>query len=387
MRKGILKFLSCPNNENGDFIVFAHELKRANKFLSNVEHEDINDNDDIKTGFIVTKKHLNVYPITNYILSALSDKDIDQNFFISLLDSALEYSPLRYKSTIQANIERIKKFNPKISVDWNRDEMQYYDRAVETKVQRKAFCEKVKKEPLWNIYIERNNYLFNDLSLPDSSYVLEIGCGNARTVDWLYPPRKYNYNYVGTDISFKRLMLAKMVIPEGDFIQCSALNLPFKNQTFAAILSFGVLHHLENPMQGALSCLSKLRNEGYFLIHEPIKKPKKLLPEGKFEFLQRIFKTYDHSEHDNHIHVENTLKLFEEQNNIIQEVHFNASVLRTVVYRIFTAFPKISRSERAWKFFIEADKVFIRLFCSTPNRFGPGGVFIRLKKGLPHLDI
>lgn len=384
MRKGILKFLLCPNNGNGDFVVFAHELKRANKFLSNVEHEDINDIDDVRTGFIVNKKHHTVYPIANYILSALSDQDIEQNLFINLLDSALAYSPPRYRSTIQENIERIRQSNPEQSGDWNRDEMQYYDRAVETEDQRKAFCEKVKKEPLWHIYIERNNYLFKDLSLPDSSYVLEIGCGNARTVDWLYPPGKYNYNYVGTDISFKRLMLAKIVIPEGDFMQCSALNLPFKNQTFAAVFSFGVLHHLENPLRGVTVCLSKLRKEGYFLIHEPIEKPRKLLPERKFEFLRRIFKTYDHSEHDNHIRVENTLKLFEEQNSVIQEIYFNASVLRTVVSRIFTAFPKIGRSERAWKFLIAADKAFIRLFCSKPNRFGPGGVFIRLKKGFTH---
>ena len=153
---------------------------------------------------------------------------------------------------------------------------------------------------------------------------------------------------------------------------------------FSAIFSFGVLHHLEKPLQGAKVCLSKLSKEGYFLIHEPIEKPKKLLPERKFKFLRRIFKTYDHSEHDNHIHVKNTLKLFEEQNSVIQGIHFNASVLRTIVSRIYNRFPKIAASKRAWKFLIAADKAFIRIFCSKPNRFGPGGVFIRLKKGLTH---
>ena len=211
MRKNLLKFLVCPNNKDGDFDVFGHELKRANRFFSNVDNDKIQDNDDIKTGFIVNKQHQTVYPIANYILLALSDQDIDWNFFINLLNSALEYSPHKYKSTIQNNIERVRKFNPHQSGDWNRDEMQYYDRAAQTEAQRKDFCEKIKKEPLWHIYIERKNYLLKGLSLPDSSYVLEIGCGNARTVDWLYSPRKYNYNYIGTDISFKRLMLAKMV--------------------------------------------------------------------------------------------------------------------------------------------------------------------------------
>lgn len=46
-------------------------------------------------------------------------------------------------------------------------------------------------------------------------------------------------------------------------------------------------------------------------------------------------------------------------------------------------FPKVNRSERAWKFLVAADKAFIKLFCFKPNRLGPGSVFIRLKKEVP----
>lgn len=383
MRKHLLKFFSCPNNQVGGFKVFANQLRRGGEFLSNIDHDHIDDNDDVRTGFIINKSTKRVYPITDYVLSALSDQDTDQNSFINSLDSALEYSPPRYRPTIQENIERLRQCSLERSGDWNRDEMQYYDRAVETEVQRKVFCEKIKKEPLWHIYIERERYLLRDLFLPNCCNVLEIGCGNARTVAWLFPPWKNNYNYIGTDISLKRLILAKMVIPEGDFVQCSALNLPFKNGAIAAIFSFGVLHHLENPLQGAKACLSKLGEGGCFLIHEPIEKPKKLLPKGKLKFMRKISKTYNHSEHDNHINVRNTLGLLEDQNSIIQSVHYNASVLRTVISRIFALFPKINKSERAWKFLIAADKAFIKLFCFKPNRLGPGSVFIRLKKGCP----
>lgn len=383
MRKRLLRFFLCPNKQVGDFVVFANELKRANQLLSNVDHDRIDDNDDVSTGFILNKKTQMVYPIAHYVLLALSDQDSDHDLYIYLLSSALEYSPPSYRMTIMKNIERLKRNISEQSGDWNQQEMEYYDRAVETELSRRTFYDTIKKEPLWHIYIERKRYLLSDLSLPNFCNVLEIGCGNARTVDQLFPPRQYNYNYVGTDISLKRLMLAKMVIPEGDFVQCSALNLPFKNGAFAAVFSFGVLHHLENPLQGAKVCLSKLSKGGYFLIHEPIEKPKKLLPEGKLECMHKILQTYNHSEHDNHINVRSTLRLLEDQNSIIQRVHFNASVLRTVVSRIFALFPKINKSERAWKFLIAADRTFIKLFCFKPNRFGPGGVFVRLKKGCP----
>ena len=174
-----------------------------------------------------------------------------------------------------------------------------------------------------------------------------------------------------------------MVIPEGDFVQCSALNLPFKTRAFSAIFSFGVLHHLENPLQGVKVCFSKLSEGGYFLIHEPIQKPKKLLPEGKLECVHKILQTYKHSEHDNHINLRNTLRLFEDQNSIIQRMHFNSSALRTVVSKIFALFPTINKSERAWKLLIAADRIFIKLFCFKPSRFGPGCVFVRFKKGCP----
>lgn len=363
------------------FIVFAYELKRGNQLLSNVDHDQIQDKDDVRTGFVIGNKSRSVYPITEYILSALSDEDTDYELYISLLNSALEYSPSKYKSTIRENIERLIQCNCEQSGDWNRDEMQYYDRVVETEVQRKAFCEKIKKEPLWHIYIERERYLLRDLFLPRCCNVLEIGCGNTRTIDWLFPPRKYNYNYVGTDISLKRLMLAKMVIPEGDFVQCSALNLPFRDKTFAAVFSFGVLHHLENPLQGVKVCFSKLSEGGYFLMHEPIEKPKKLLPEGKLECVRKILQTYKHSEHDNDINLSSTLRLFKDKKCIVQRVNFNASVLRTVVSRIFALFPKINKSKKAWKLLIAADRIFIKLFCFKPNRFGPGCVFVRIKKG------
>ena len=57
-------------------------------------------------------------------------------------------------------------------------------------------------------------------------------------------PLKYNYNYIGTDISFNRLRIAKSILPKSNFISCSALNLPFKSNIFDVVIGFGVFHHL-----------------------------------------------------------------------------------------------------------------------------------------------
>ena len=131
---------------------------------------------------------------------------------------------------------------------------------------------------------------------------------------------------------------------EGDFVQCSALNLPFKNGTFSAVISFGVLHHLPNPLVGMGACVHALNNGGYLLIHEPIRKPKKLLPEGKLHFARKILTTYEHSEHDNEIILGDSLKLLADKNMKLKHIHFSVSFLRTVLSRLIIVFSRINRN-------------------------------------------
>jgi ubiquinone/menaquinone biosynthesis C-methylase UbiE len=47
--------------------------------------------------------------------------------------------------------------------------------------------------------------------------VLEIGGGICRTVYNLFNPDVFGFQYTGTDISFKRLMVAKSAMPSSDF--------------------------------------------------------------------------------------------------------------------------------------------------------------------------
>ncbi len=379
MRKRLLKVLMCPNNKVGDFKLFAQELKRAGSLLCNLDHNDIHDDDDVKTGFIYNDKTDNVYIITQYILSFLSDQDADYDLSIRSLKNAIDYAPESLRKIIKKNIKRLKNCNNDNDDNWAKEEIAYYNKEVDTEEERKNFYEECVNNPLWHIYLERKQ-LFNRLNLSDINNVLEVGCGNARTVHSLFSPSKYHYNYVGIDISLKRLMLAKMVITEGDFVQCSTLNLPFKNEAFSVVIAFGTLHHLSDPMKGLKSCIKKLGMEGYFLIQEPIKKPFKLLPEEKFYFLKKVFTSYEHSKHDNDIDLRDTLELLKNENMIVKYTDLNASCIRTILSKLFEMFPIFNRHKLVWKTAISIDHLFIKLFCFKHNRLGPGGVLLLSRK-------
>ena len=137
-----------------------------------------------------------------------------------------------------------------------------------------------------------------------NSSVLEVGCGNARTLSKLLSPTNYGYEYFGIDVSFNRLLVAKEVIPEGEFIQCSALNLPFKECKFSVALALGALHHLESPLAGLKEICRVTTSDCQILIHEPIEKSKKFLDFSWSRHLKTNLESYEHSEHDNEIDLE-----------------------------------------------------------------------------------
>ena len=113
---------------------------------------------------------------------------------------------------------------------------------------------------------------------------------------------KYNYNYIGTDISFNRLRIAKY-FTKSNFISCSALNLPFKSNIFDVVIGFGVFHHLPDLKIGFDESIRCIKDEGLLGFSEPVEKPKILNEDGR---IAKLLATYEHSEHDNDINLEKT---------------------------------------------------------------------------------
>jgi ubiquinone/menaquinone biosynthesis C-methylase UbiE len=79
-----------------------------------------------------------------------------------------------------------------------------------------------------NRYLSRDKHIFSLLRTKIARKVLlEIGCGDASYVRNLCNPTKYQFMYVGADISFNSLKIAR-TFTAGDFVQCSIRSMPFR---------------------------------------------------------------------------------------------------------------------------------------------------------------
>lgn len=85
--------------------------------------------------------------------------------------------------------------------------------------------------------------LFLD-SLPPNSRVLDIGCGNGKNM--FYGTQKKTLNMFGLEQS---QALKEICANQGlNVVQGNALNLPFENDSFDAIIMIAVIHHI-NPLE------------------------------------------------------------------------------------------------------------------------------------------
>ncbi len=108
--------------------------------------------------------------------------------------------------------------------------------------------------------------LLPHINIKKNQKYLEIGCGNGHISKYL--AGKYNLNVTGTDVDPDMIQLANQDIGELKnirFMEMDATNIPFKENDFGIVLSFGVLHHISN-WQNVLSEISRvLKPEGYFI--------------------------------------------------------------------------------------------------------------------------
>jgi len=112
---------------------------------------------------------------------------------------------------------------------------------------------------LWNgVKLFLNN-------LPSNSYILDIGCGNGKYLS----VRKDDCYIYACDPCKKFVDIAKMKHPHAEIIIANGLSLPFLDNTFDAIISIAVLHHIysENDrLQFIKEIRRVLKNGGKALI-------------------------------------------------------------------------------------------------------------------------
>jgi len=93
--------------------------------------------------------------------------------------------------------------------------------------------------------IEHVERLLPYVNLKENQNYLEVGCGNGHTCKYL--ARKYHLNVTGTDVDPEMIQFAKENIddiPSIRFLEMDATKMPFEDNEFDIVLSFGVMHHI-----------------------------------------------------------------------------------------------------------------------------------------------
>lgn len=298
MRVDTTSLLVCPDTGATDFSLFGARVRRGDVELAAVPGEDLQPTDEVLDGVLVGGGR--AYPVRHGVLSLLSDASADPMAWREHFEAVTPVCPGPVRDAVDRTLDRVDRAAATADGRWNRDEMRYYDEAVATPEKREAMRQAILGRDLGRTFYTREQVILAALR-PQArgKRVLEVGCGTARTVARLFRPEEWGFDYMGVDISFQRLVVARDLLPAGLFVQASALELPFRDGIADVGLAFGALHHLPRPLE-ALECLDHVLKEECLLgFHEPLATPK--LVEGRWPTLQRLLTTYEHSVHDGEV--------------------------------------------------------------------------------------
>lgn len=108
----------------------------------------------------------------------------------------------------------------------------------------------------------------------DETDFLEIGCGNGEVAKYI--AKTYRGSVTGIDVDPEQVKIARKNddnIPHLKFVEADSTDLPFKDDSFDVVLSFGVLHHIDN-WKGALEEIKRVLKSGGYFIYGDIIYPK-----------------------------------------------------------------------------------------------------------------
>ncbi len=114
--------------------------------------------------------------------------------------------------------------------------------------------------------IKRAEKLMHFVNVKEKQDFLEVGCGNGAVSK--YVAEKYLLNVTGVDVDPEQIKLAQENIgdiPNIHFLEVDATNLPFQDNDFDIVLSFGVMHHISNWLDALGEIRRVLKPEGYFI--------------------------------------------------------------------------------------------------------------------------
>ena len=119
--------------------------------------------------------------------------------------------------------------------------------------------------------IKRAEKLLSLVNLKEKQNFLEVGCGSGAVSK--YVAKKYHLNVTGVDVDPEQIQLAQENIddiPNVHFLTTDATNLPFPDNGFDIVLSFGVTHHISNWLDALREIRRVLKPKGYFIYFDLI---------------------------------------------------------------------------------------------------------------------
>ena len=114
--------------------------------------------------------------------------------------------------------------------------------------------------------IRRAEKLFSIVRMNEGQNFLEAGCGNGSVSGFV--AQKYGFNVTGVYVDHDQIRKAKHhfnYILNVRFMETDVTRLPFQDREFDTVLSFGVMHHINNWLDAMEEIRRVLKPEGYFI--------------------------------------------------------------------------------------------------------------------------
>jgi len=250
MKSNILKLMCCPTDGSDLRLHTISEQK-----------------ENINTGVLVCSECEDAWTVIHGIPRFVSASSVDLNLeheFLLLHRDALD---LKFSGLVERMKKKLIEFEEAAQsrdYDWNEDELLFWEENYNNR-----FLNDETNSITFNRLLPRQKYILEPMQIERITTILEVGCGTCGTLYHSGFPI-HNKQYVGTDISFNALRVASKFL-DVNLVMCDAMNLPFKDESFDLLLSFGLMHHLEQKDQSLEYFYNKVKKGGYIGFTEKLK--------------------------------------------------------------------------------------------------------------------
>jgi ubiquinone/menaquinone biosynthesis C-methylase UbiE len=118
---------------------------------------------------------------------------------------------------------------------------------------------------------DRAERLLSFVDMKGKQNFLEVGCGSGAVSRYI--AGKYLLNVTGVDVDLDQIQLAQESIDDIEnihFLAADSTDLPFQDNFFSIVLSFGVMHHISNWLDALGEIRRVLKPKGYLVYYDLI---------------------------------------------------------------------------------------------------------------------